>query len=69
MRFRYTCTGIKHCEYLDNALLLLSHTHVTPETWEQMQNTRYSAYRGERDERKKKSTRYVFPTCSQHNPN
>ncbi|KAF1966784.1 hypothetical protein BU23DRAFT_377144, partial [Bimuria novae-zelandiae CBS 107.79] len=29
MRYRYECTGIKRCEYLDNELANLSHTHVT----------------------------------------
>ncbi|KAF1977132.1 hypothetical protein BU23DRAFT_596618, partial [Bimuria novae-zelandiae CBS 107.79] len=56
MRYRYECTGVKRCEYLDNSLATLSHTHVTSETWEQMRNSRLNIYRTERDERKKKST-------------
>ncbi|KAF1970941.1 hypothetical protein BU23DRAFT_570211 [Bimuria novae-zelandiae CBS 107.79] len=50
MRYRYECTGVKRCEYLDNSLATLSHTHVTSETWEQMRNSRLNIYRTERDE-------------------
>ncbi|KAF1978953.1 hypothetical protein BU23DRAFT_191377 [Bimuria novae-zelandiae CBS 107.79] len=56
MRYRYECTGIKRCEYLDNGLANLSHTHVTDEIWEQMKGSRLNLYRSEPDARKKKST-------------
>jgi hypothetical protein len=50
------------CQYLDNALSTFSHTHVTPETWEQMRVARFSAYKGEIDIRKKRTARKVMKT-------
>lgn len=64
MRHRYQCTGVKHCEHLDNELKQFSHTVVSPETWEQMANSRINAYRGQRDPRKQKTTRYSQPVLN-----
>ncbi|KAF1964133.1 hypothetical protein BU23DRAFT_72662 [Bimuria novae-zelandiae CBS 107.79] len=55
-RYRYECTGIKHCEFLENTLATLSHTHVTDEMWEQMKSARLNIYRSELDPQKKRST-------------
>ncbi|KAH9878201.1 hypothetical protein J1614_003418 [Plenodomus biglobosus] len=53
IRHRYECTGIRHCEYLDNSLAILSHTCVTEDIWEQLKGSRTNAYRSEQDERKR----------------
>ena len=32
-KHKMRCSGVKHCEYLQNWLQSLSHTMVTEETW------------------------------------
>jgi hypothetical protein len=65
MRFRYECTGLKRCEYIEDEIRSLSHTEVTDETWARIKQARKDVYQRLQDPRKKKSTRYI----SEHLPN
>ncbi|KAI8930747.1 hypothetical protein NX059_012355 [Plenodomus lindquistii] len=54
-RYRYECTGIKHCEYLDNRLATLSHTYANAQLWDQIQSARMNLYRTEPDPRRQRA--------------
>lgn len=40
MRYKYQCSGIRHCQYLTEELMTLNHKHVEEATWTQMQSLR-----------------------------
>lgn len=55
-RYRYQCSGVKCCEYLDTAIRTLYHTSVNDEVWSTMRATRQSGRRTDPD----KTRRYTI---------
>src|SRR5690242_2758303 len=58
MRYRYQCSGVRCCEYLDNAIQTLHHTSVNENTWSVMKATRQSGRRTDPDKTRRYTLRY-----------
>ena len=57
-KHKMRCTGVKHCEYLQNSLQSLRHTLVSEETWGVIQRERAALDRSDPDIRKRNANRY-----------
>jgi hypothetical protein len=63
LMYRWKCSGIKRCQYLDSSIRNVSHTYVTPEDLQEMSRLqeRYSSA-SDPSPHKRNATKHVYPT-------
>jgi hypothetical protein len=67
-RWKYKCTGIKHCEYLQNRLKAYSHSEVTEEMYNNLRKIQSSVPKrvlttGQKQAQAYKHVLYIFLAC------